>query len=691
MKFKLIRTSVVLLVLAASFIFAGQVLAHALLVRSVPESNAELSQPPASLELWFSEPLEAGFSSARLFGSNGDEISLGVQTVDSADPYHLTVAVGVLEPGIYTVAWTTLSQADGHPWSGNFPFVILNPDGTRPAGAAVSLDAEQLSELPTPLQTAARWLSLIGGILLVGMAMFLAYVASELMQASPELEHRLNTLGVNLLMLAVLTVLLGSWLQIIVQSTQFGSLTLLPRLLATYGGVLNLARQALSVAGLLTVLWLSAEPLPVYQSRIQKGLLVYLLIVIALIAPTSLEGQGLVAAFALGMLLLLALVAFALRNDERKQHKRWALLLFVGMLALLGFSLGSHAAAVSGLAWAISFDLIHLLATSAWLGGLMLLPLTLDQYRKSGTDMSMLRLLFRRYGNMAKLSFFLLWATGLLNSLVQIPSWDALINTNYGRVLILKVLLMLLVWCLSIYASRLFRGRPDPAHMLDLLKRFSAIVSGAALTGLLLMVVVAVLVQTQPPPVVLPESVGPDYENQVTTDGLIIDFEVSPAQIGLNQFYVHLRNADGSLARDVQLVQLMFEQPDSQLGQSKMEMKPVLPGNFWVDGAFLNRPGRWKVSLYVRQRGLDDVLTEIGTLTLSANPRTREPFRNPIASIPVGGLWAGIFVLLGIEIFRWRKTLSETWPRFSRGFLIFGGVFVVLGIALGVYFFMFYE
>lgn len=684
---KFIRASAFLIVLAASLMFAGRALAHALLVRSMPESNAELSQPPASIELWFSEPLEADFSSARLFGSTGDEIALGTQTLDPTDPYHLSVVVNALEPGIYTVAWTTLSKADGHPWSGNFPFVILNPDGSRPAGAAVSLDVEERDELPTPAQTIARWLSLLGSILLVGVALFLTYAAAELMQANPELEARLNILGVNLLILAVFMVLLGGWLQLLVQATQFGSLALLPRLLNTYGGMLNLARQGLGVAGLLSVLWLSAEPLPVYQSRLQKVFLVYLLVIIALIAPTSFDGQGLVAALALGMLLLLAFSAFALRNDHRKQQKRWSLLLFAGILVLLGFSLSSHAAAVSGLAWAISFDLIHLLATSAWLGGLMLLPLVLDQYRKSGIDTSLLRLLFRRYGNMAKLSFFLLWASGLLNSLVQIPSFDALINTNYGRVLIIKILLMLVVWWLSIYASRLFRGRPDPARMVDLLKRFSRIIGSAAVAGLVLMLIVAVLVQTQPPPALaLPTDVQ-EYENQVNAGGLLIELRVSPAQIGLNQFYLHIRHADGSLARDLQLVQLIFEQQDSQLGQSKVEMQPVLPGNFWVDGAFLNRPGRWNISIYIRQRGLDDVLAEIGTVTLSTNPRTSQPFRNPITSIPVGGLWAGILVLLGIEIFRWRKTLSQTWPQFSRGFLIFGSMLVLLGIILGVYFF----
>ena len=64
----------------------GQVSAHALLVSSIPAANAELSQPPAAIDMWFSEPLEAGFSSARLLDSQGQGITTGAVRLDPADP-----------------------------------------------------------------------------------------------------------------------------------------------------------------------------------------------------------------------------------------------------------------------------------------------------------------------------------------------------------------------------------------------------------------------------------------------------------------------------------------------------------------------------------------------------------------------------------------------------------------------------
>jgi methionine-rich copper-binding protein CopC len=151
--------------------------AHAILLRSIPEANAELAQPPATIEMWFSEPLEAGFSKARLLDSQGQEIPTGAVSLDPANPTHMTLPLGQLGPGIYTVAWQTLSQADGHEWYGSFPLTILNPDGSRPTSTSVSADGGERGELPSPGEVIARWLVLLGGILLFGVPLFQIVVA----------------------------------------------------------------------------------------------------------------------------------------------------------------------------------------------------------------------------------------------------------------------------------------------------------------------------------------------------------------------------------------------------------------------------------------------------------------------------------------------------------------------------------
>lgn len=94
--------------------------AHALLVRSLPAAGAELASAPATIELWFSEPLEPAFSTAYLVDAQGNQIGSGTATVAVPDPMHLTLPLTELPPGIYTVVYRNLSQADGHEWIGHF-------------------------------------------------------------------------------------------------------------------------------------------------------------------------------------------------------------------------------------------------------------------------------------------------------------------------------------------------------------------------------------------------------------------------------------------------------------------------------------------------------------------------------------------------------------------------------------------
>jgi methionine-rich copper-binding protein CopC len=108
--------------------------AHALLLRSNPASNAVLAQAPAQVELFFSEPVEANLSTVSVLDSNGKSVDLGDMRVDPNDPTRMTVSLGSLLDGVYTVAWKAISAIDGHLTSGSFPFAIGNESSTVLAG-----------------------------------------------------------------------------------------------------------------------------------------------------------------------------------------------------------------------------------------------------------------------------------------------------------------------------------------------------------------------------------------------------------------------------------------------------------------------------------------------------------------------------------------------------------------------------
>ena len=52
------------------------VLAHASLIKSVPARRAQIFKSPPQIQLWFSERLEARFSSLRVIDSSGNRVDL---------------------------------------------------------------------------------------------------------------------------------------------------------------------------------------------------------------------------------------------------------------------------------------------------------------------------------------------------------------------------------------------------------------------------------------------------------------------------------------------------------------------------------------------------------------------------------------------------------------------------------------
>jgi len=96
---------------------------HAVLVKSSPAARAVLTRPPVRVQLWFSERLEPAFSSASVWSPSGKQVDKRDARVSPADPKELSVSLGALDAGTYTVRCRILS-VDGHVVEANFPFTI---------------------------------------------------------------------------------------------------------------------------------------------------------------------------------------------------------------------------------------------------------------------------------------------------------------------------------------------------------------------------------------------------------------------------------------------------------------------------------------------------------------------------------------------------------------------------------------
>src|SRR5262249_32654144 len=122
-------------------------------------------------------------------------------------------------------------------------------------------------------------------------------------------------------------------------------------------------------------------------------------------------------------------------------------------VSLVLMSASSHAAAIlPGTARAVAGDATHLLATGVWVGALGPLGLLL---RAARLDAGVGRPPYavgaaRRFSRAALGAMLLLMVSGVMNALVQIESIPALVGTAHGRLLLLKLALVVPILGLAV-------------------------------------------------------------------------------------------------------------------------------------------------------------------------------------------------------------------------------------------------
>ncbi|MDE0080092.1 MAG: copper resistance protein CopC [Caldilineaceae bacterium] len=648
--------------------------AHALLVRADPQPNAELTQPPEAIQFWFSEPLEETFTGARILNAAGTEIPTGAPQFDPDDPTHLTLPLESIEPGVYTVVWQTLSSVDGHEWVGSFPLTILNPDGTRPAGTAVEVPVNRQQGLPPLTDSLLRWLSLLGAALLAGPLAVRWFLAQSRTDKEP--ESHVDTLISSTALVGVLLLLASGWLQFLFKSLRLEGIDgFLELLLATRPGRLLLIRQTL-LAGVIPLLYPNGWAKILFRRPIPPDLaprlwsILYVLhtwLIGFALGGTIIYGPNLWI-FVTGIMFVCSAWSEFLFGGQQTWHRAfpqrtWATLLTAA--ALFTFAASSHAAAASGSGWAVAADFAHLVAAAVWAGGLIFLALLLFQLHHQRTlpDPDWMVLLLTRYSLSAQIAVFILALTGLFGSFVQLPDASSLFTTTYGRVLLIKLMIVAAILALAYFNNRAVKRAQDTVARTSELSRFTRRVAAEAGMAAVLFISVAVLVQTPTPnlpPPTAPEAPSLPF-NEMAFDGdLAIHLQITPNQIGHNRYWVHLSHPDSSDIGEVQLVRLFFSHESGEMGQSRLDLAALGENAFAAEGAFLNRDGQWNLSVYVRRRAMNDALAEIAVpvpSTESVQQISRSPWRNPVPRLPAETVVGALLIALSLVPLLWRRPL----------------------------------
>ncbi len=149
-----------------------------------------------------------------------------------------------------------------------------------------------------------------------------------------------------------------------------------------------------------------------------------------------------------GLMALLVLATLFIAERARSGVAWKSALAVIAALAFAGsLAWSGHGAATPGPVGVLHLvaDIAHLIAASLWLGGLAPLSLLLWRTRHGGTDGKAAREATRRFAGIAVVSVLVLLASGIVNTLFLVSSVSALIDTLYGRLLLAKIALFVVM------------------------------------------------------------------------------------------------------------------------------------------------------------------------------------------------------------------------------------------------------
>jgi putative copper export protein len=319
----------------------------------------------------------------------------------------------------------------------------------------------------------------------------------------------------------------------------------------------------------------------------------------------------------LGLLTLLAWLAWRLSLIGATSARVWSVAALLGSAILFTFSLQSHSAALdAGQAIVvIPLDWLHLVATATWMGGLLPLAFLLA----SGRIKQELRpLIVRRFSAVALLSVLTLGLTGLGSALIHVRTLDALVATTYGRALLVKsalfaILLGLGAINLLALSPRLSQGGAQALRWLRRTVRLEVAI------GVLILLAVGVLTSVAPAFEALEAQERQGVVATTQFDNVQMTLRVAPAQVGENEFGVDIVDRRPGAAGAKPAVLLRFKTADQAMGTTQVETTSPDGRRFTAKGSYLSLSGQWQVTAILRREGFDD-LTHTFHVSISATP-----------------------------------------------------------------------
>jgi len=297
-----------------------------------------------------------------------------------------------------------------------------------------------------------------------------------------------------------------------------------------------------------------------------------------------------------------------LRGPGSESKTDLALLGVLGVAALATWPLTGHPTASPVAGVSVVIDAIHLAAMSVWLGGLvMLVGFLLRQANER--ELAAILPIWSRWAATAVSALIL---AGVVQALIEVSTLDGLVNSTYGRLILVKVALAACVLGVAWYSRRIVKSRTAGEKPRGL-RRLVGV--ELAITAVVLGVTAA-LVQIAPPRTAEAASTGNNTTSTVsqtlTSSTMAMQVDIFPATVGNNSIHLYAYTPDN---KPLTVVEWTGTAALPAKGIEPISIPLLRITDFHAVGDIaLPQAGQWTFKFTTRTSDVDEQ-----TLTMTAN------------------------------------------------------------------------
>ncbi len=569
----------------ATLASAPQALAHAQLLGTSPLSGATVKTQPTEVIFKFNQDVGGTLGAVRVYNAQGAEVDdLNVSHPGGNEHWMGVGLKAHLPDGTYTCTYRVIS-ADTHIVYGGLVFNIGHAGAAPKFTVAGLIGKNESGEVTRVAFGVVRGLNYLTLALMVGGLAFLffAWIPGLAAVASGEERWSLASRAfasrlARLLAVAVVLGALVSVLGVLLQGASAAGVSLWGSL---KGSIVEntLESRFGEVWGLRAIDWVLLGALLGLTSAIGRGAIPVL--------GQSAEGGGSAAV------------------ARRPPHAIVALLALGALYLAITPALAGHASIESPVGVFFSSDVLHVLSGSVWVGGIACLLLAVPAATRRLDAPERSRLLLAtlvRFSPLALAAVVVIAATGVIQAYIDVRSFNGLLHTTYGALIIAKVVLLSTLIGLGWVnrkrvipaLGRLVGDGRSPGGVGALARRT---MRGELALMLCVFGVTAALISYAPP---IDAASGP-FSANTTIGPAELELTVEPAKVGLNTVHLYLIDAKtGTQFTATKELTASARLPAKGIGPLPLKASLAGPGHYILSSAVLSPGGTWEIEVVDR-------------------------------------------------------------------------------------------